>query len=206
MGTAAAPAGRARQGRDSLEHKVTLTQNDSSSAGLFWAVPGAGCVQTPRRKLGSGEDVSNQPQPPRFILSRGGSAGAEPGLCVGAASGTQPRPRAGVVAPGSGEAAGQQGWPGRSSWSITSRSDTALGVGRAPNPSSPAPKLHPLARGSPGSPARPVSCGQPWPTRLCCSRGAVAGEHRENLIAEIPQPEGLRGIRELQMPDKRMLE
>lgn len=133
---AAAPAGRARQGRDSLEHKVTLTQNDSSSAGLFWAAPGAGCVQTPRRKLGSGEDVSNQPQPPRFILSRGGSVGAEPGLRVGAASGTQPRPRAGVVAPGSGEAAGQQGWPGRSSWSIASRPDTAGHRTHPPQPQS----------------------------------------------------------------------
>lgn len=40
VGTAAAPAGWAGQRRDTSEHQVTLTQNDSSSPGLFWAVPG----------------------------------------------------------------------------------------------------------------------------------------------------------------------
>lgn len=65
----------------------------------------------------------------------------------------------------------------------------------APKSSSPAPKLHPHVR---EPPARPGFCGQhaapevPW--------------HQENLIAKIPQPEGLRGIRELQTPDKRVLE
>lgn len=120
-------AGRARQGRDSLEHRVTLTQHDSSSAGLFRAVPGV-C----KHRAGGwarGGCVSPTRLSPRGLYLAKEEAPVPSLSCVWELPEGH---RDGLEAPGSGEAAGQEGWQGSSSWSISSHPDMVFAGQQVP--------------------------------------------------------------------------